>query len=69
MCCYSESITKEGKDYSQTDPIFGPVAITNNFWDMFTGVRTGRSGVNDDVGLGKFKLYLLIKNFILILAI
>ena len=64
MCCYSESITKEGKDYSQADPIFGPVAITNNFWDMFTGVRTGRSGVNDDVGLGKeFKLYLLIKKF------
>lgn len=53
MCCLSESISKEGKDYSQADGWFGPVAIANHLWPIFTG--------NNEIK--EFKLYLLIKKF------
>ena len=53
MCCFSESVSKEGKDYSQADGWFGPVAIANHLWPIFTG--------NNE--MKEFKLYLLIKKF------
>lgn len=53
MCCFSETISKEGKDYSQADPIFGPVSIANHMWPILTG----------DNEMKEFKLYLLIKKF------
>ena len=53
MCCLSESVSKDGKSYSQLDGYFGPVAIANNLWPIFTG--------NNE--MKEFKLYLLIKKF------
>ena len=53
MCCLSESVSKEGKSYSQADGYFGPTAIANNLWPIFTG----------DNEMKEFKLYLLIKKF------
>jgi len=51
MCCLCETIVKEGKNYSQTDPWFGIVSITKNLWPILTG----------DDETKEFKLYLLIK--------
>jgi len=53
MCCLSEIIVKEGRNYSQADSWFGPVSIANNLWPILIGSNETK----------EFKLYLLIKIF------
>ena len=59
MCINAETITKDGYTYSQADSSFW--RFNGSILSCF-GVRTGRSG--NDVEK-EFKLYTLIKNFIL----
>ena len=53
LCCFSETIAKEGISYSQADAFYGTVSIANFIYPMLTG----------DNELKEFKLYLLLKNF------
>ena len=53
LCCFSETIAKEGISYSQADAFYGTVSIANFIYPMLTG---------DEI-LKEFKLYTLIKSF------
>ena len=53
LCCFSETISKEGISYSQADAFYGTVSIANFIYPMLTG---------DEI-FKEFKLYLLLKSF------